>query len=200
MKRQPTLIGVGGGSGVGKTTVAFAIHDQFPDKVAIVHLDDYQKQREQMRFDYGLPNWDHPSAISWELLLRDLLDLRQWKSITVMTKNKRFNPDYKNIGRLPMTVKPKPIIVVEGYLALYHPEVRKQLNYKVFLDGSEEIRMQRRDKFLSDTYRDKILIPMHQEFVEPTREYADVVVAVTNHNAAQVLTELTNVIPFQALI
>lgn len=193
------LIAIAGGTGAGKSTVAFALHDKYPDKISIVHLDDYQwhgENRSKVPIHDGIRNWDHPDAVDWEALVSDLKKLKSGQSIHIQSKNERLVPrakktsDEKPTPRLPLTIEPKPIIILEGYLSLWHPEVRKLLDYSVFLDASHDTRIQRRTNFLNSEYEQKVLIPMHEQFIEPTKQFADKVIDVSQVD----ITEATSII------
>lgn len=177
---KPYLIAIAGGSGSGKSTLAFALMDKYPNKISIIHLDDYHKKPDEVQELEGVKNWDSPQAIDFEKLCKDLQDLRTGKSITVMTKNQRDNQDYrKTKTRIPIKVIANPIIILEGYLSLYDEKIRKILSISIFLDLDNNTRLSRRAQFNDPVYEQKILIPMHQEFVEPTKQFADCVINTT---------------------
>lgn len=191
---NPVFVGLAGGSGAGKSTVAFALVDKHPENITIVHLDDYHKKRESLPLMNGVPNWDHPDAINFEQLVSDLQTLKGGNPIIVRTKNERFNPRAKEIGRLPMEIVPKPIIILEGYLALYNPEVRKLLDCKIFLDAPHDIRVKRRTKLLTPSYNEEILAPMHEQYVEPTKQYADYVIDVAPLSKEQLIAKVEQIV------
>lgn len=192
---MPYVIGLAGGSGAGKSAVAYALRDRYPEQITILHLDDYHREREDCPKQSGMMNWDHPDAIDFTQLISDLATLRMGKSITVQTKNERDNSDYtRTRARVPLTIAPKPVVILEGFLALWHPDVRKLLDFGVYLDAPAEARLQRRTKFLDAAYRDGILFPMHAAFVEPTKQYAQHVISVGGKPLAQVVEEFENVI------
>lgn len=182
------LIAIAGGTGAGKSTVAYALADKYPDKISIVHLDDYQwhgENRSKVPVHNGIRNWDHPDAIDWEALISDLKKLKAGESITIQSKSERLVPRKKKESdevptpRLPMTVKPKPIIILEGYLSLWHPAVRELVDYSFFLDASHDTRVKRRTNFLNPEYEQKILKPMHEQYVESTKQFADKIINVS---------------------
>ncbi|HUC01356.1 MAG TPA: hypothetical protein VMA75_00425 [Candidatus Paceibacterota bacterium] len=188
------FVGIAGGSGSGKSTLCFNLLDKYPKKISILHFDDYQKKRVEVPQVNGMANWDHPDAIRWEKLIEDLGDLRDGKPITVATMNERDNPQYGSAReRIEIEVAPKPIVLVEGYLALYHPEVRAFFDLMIYLDASHDERMARRTKSLNPDYVAQILTPMHKEYVEPTKHHAHVI-DVSGKTAAQVLEEAETLI------
>lgn len=180
------LIGIAGGSGSGKSTLAYGLHDLFPELMEVVHFDDYQKPKEQVLLFQGMINWDCPEAIDLDQLYKDLLRLKTGNEVKVMTKSERHNPRYHQQGRIPLVMKPKPLILVEGYLAFHDPRVRELFTYKIFLDLSPQERFQRRTKKNADGYADKVLRPMHEKYVEPTRRYADLVVEVSRYTREEI--------------
>lgn len=184
-----TLIGIAGGSGSGKSTLAYGIQEMYPDLVEVVHFDDYQKKEVDVPVQFGMKNWDHPDAIEFDTLFSDLQALQRGEDVTIMTKSRKHNPEYEKTGRIVYTMQAKPVILVEGYMALTDERIRNLYHASFFLELSDEERAKRRDKVVNaefKAYRDKILIPMHNTYVEPTKAYADVVVDVASHTAEQV--------------
>lgn len=180
------LIGIAGGSGSGKSTLAYGLQDRFPDLIEVVHFDDYQKKREQVPVHHGMRNWDHPEAIDFDGLLRDLKLLKSGKDVKVMTKGEKHNPKYEKRGRIPHVMKAKKIIIVEGYMSLTDKRIRDLCDFTVFLDLHADERMQRRTKFINLEYTKKILLPMHEEHVEPAREHADLVINVEKYGCEEI--------------
>jgi len=180
------LIGIAGGSGSGKSTLAYGLQDQFPDLIEVVHFDDYQKMKEQIPVHHSMRNWDHPEAIYFAGLLRDLELLKSGQDVQIMTKSAKHNPDYEKSGRIPHTMKAKRIVIIEGYMALTDERIRKLYDFSVFLDLHADERMKRRTKFINPEYTEKILLPMHKEYVESTKEFADMVIDIEKHNDKEV--------------
>src|SRR3989338_5505981 len=176
------LIGIAGGSGSGKSTLAYGLQDRFPDFIEVVHFDDYQKLIEQVPVHHGMKNWDHQDAIDFDSLLRDLKLLKNGKDVEIMTKSAKYNPEYEKIGRIPHIVKAKEIIIVEGYMVLTDRRIRDLFDYTIFLHLHSDKRMKRRTKFINPEYTEKILLPMHEEYVESTKKFADVVIDIEKHN------------------
>jgi uridine kinase len=190
----PYFIGLAGGTGTGKTTIAFALQDKYPSHISVVHLDDYHKKRLEAPLLYNMTNWDHPKAVDFEKLIYDLQELKQGRAITVMTKDERFNPKYngKEFGQLPMEIIPKPIIIVEGYLVLWHPEVRAFFSFSVYLNLSFRLMMRRRSKAKENKkdYLEKVVRPMHGKYVEGTKQYADCVIEMGNLSQDQAVEKV----------
>ncbi len=199
MRNASTLISIAGGSGTGKSTLVYTLLDRFPEKFSVVHLDDYFQKRALVPVVENMTNWDHPEAIRWDDLIRDLTTLRSGKSIEVMTKSERLNPEYREKGKKRITVLPNPIIFVEGFLALWHPDVRSFFATSVYLaTNDEKTRLSRRaanrqqfrakpEKGYDDNaYVEKVLLPMHEKFLYPTKQFADHVLDVTDMTSEQV--------------
>src|SRR3989344_5640402 len=111
---KPFLVAIAGGSGSGKSTLAYGLMDDFPDKIEVIHFDDYMKKREEDPVLHDLPNFDDPNAINWEQLVVDLHKLLAGQNVEVMTKSERVNPDYRKNGRkrIPHTIQPKQVILL----------------------------------------------------------------------------------------
>lgn len=185
------IIAIAGGSGSGKSSTSHALKDSDPRLFEVFNLDDYQK----LPSDDGLPrlhgmiNWDHPDIIRWDDLVADVKKLRGGQSVTLDSKDRRHNPDYLTTGkRVKRVINPRPILIVDGYLSLYDPKLRKLYDKTFYLDLSEAGRQSRRDKHVGqdDLYRLKVLKPMHDQFVEPTKGLADVVIDVSGLSVDEV--------------
>lgn len=191
--RQTKVLGIAGGSGCGKTTVAIYLHNTYPGKVALLHLDDYYKKPEDAPTIDGRRNWDHPDSLMFDALAQDIEQLASGKSLTIMTKSELYNPHYD--PRLHNTIKyvvePADIIVVEGYLAFYDQRVRELMTLKVYLDIPIAESLKRRKKLLGDRwYLEHVVIPTHEEFVIPTKAYADVVIDIIGKDTITVEREV----------
>jgi uridine kinase len=123
----------------------------------------------------GFPNYDHPDAIRFDDLIHDLRALRANIPVNVMTKSERINPEYKTKGRKEHVLTPKPLIILEGFLALYDPQIRHLLDYSIYLHVDFQLSSQRRTKQTGDGYVEKVLYPMQIQYVKPTRQYADII-------------------------
>lgn len=178
------IIGIAGGTGSGKTTVVKKIIESLPmDSVAVIPQDSYYKDQNHIPVeDRRKTNFDHPDAFEWSLFAKQIHDLRNGKPIEQPTYSYVLNT------RLQETihVDPKPVVIVEGIMALYKKELRDLMDLKIFVDTLPDERLLRvfvrdiaeRDQdfeTLVDKYRN-VLKPMHDEFVEPTKEYADIII------------------------
>jgi uridine kinase len=189
------IIGIAGGSGSGKSTVAVSLCKKYPDTFALLHIDDYFIKKEEAPVLEGFTNWDHPSVVRFAELQKDLTSLKEGKAITVSTKSELYNPEYNHAFRnkLEYTIEPKPVVILEGYLALSDNSIRDMLDYKIYLDIPLEESVKRRsaNKFAIDQgYFEKVHLPMHKQFVESTKEHADIVLDVSKMSPAQVLAEV----------
>jgi uridine kinase len=188
----PLVIGIAGGSGSGKTTVAQEILQRVgPDRIAYIQHDSYYKDLT------GLPpaqraevNFDHPHSLETGLLISHIEKLKQWGVIEVPIY------DFSTHSRTDKTfqVNPRGVIVVEGILIFVEPELRSLFDVKIFVDTDSDIRLIRRmQRDITERGRtvDSVIKqyqatvrPMHLEFVEPSKRYADVIIPEGGFNAA----------------
>lgn len=189
------IIGIAGGTGSGKTTVVRKIIESLPaDSVAVVSQDNYYKDSSHLPWEERrAQNFDEPKAFDWELLYRDLMWLREGKSIDQPVY------EYATCSRLPgqsVHVEPRPVIILEGIMALVDPSVRAILDMKVFVDADSDerlIRVIRRDVLergrtmedLVNRYQ-TIIKPMHNLHIEPTKAYADLIVPQGGSNSVAI--------------
>lgn len=184
MERNCIIIGVAGGSGSGKTTIARKLLETFEAQDAVlVEQDAYYKELHIESIDERAKmNFDHPDAIEFELLRQQLLDLVQGKEI------ERPIYDFSTHMRKLETIKIKPskIIIVEGILIFAVPEIRELFDVKIFVDtDADEMLIRRMERDIKergrtfDSVRDQYLStvkPMYLEFAEPSKRYADVII------------------------
>jgi len=178
------IIGIAGGSGCGKSTVVKKIVKSLPkESVAIIPQDSYYKDSGHLSAEErGKKNFDHPSSIEFSLLRKHLDLLKSGNEIEMPLYS------YLTCARLKETVKitPKEVIIVEGILILTNPKIREILDIKVFVDADPDDRLMRiirRDieergrSFIEvlDHY-EKFVKPMHLQFIEPTKRYADIII------------------------
>ena len=190
------LIGLGGGTGSGKTTIVKAFTEGIPDDwVTIVPLDSYYADNTDVAYeDRGNINYDHPDAFEWELLIKHVDELRHGNSVQMPVYNfSRHRRQEEGIQ-----VRPSPIIVVEGILALYNDKLREYFDMRVFVDAEADERILRRIErdthergrsldSIIEQYRNTVK-PMHNAFVEPTKTYADIIIPVgLNHVAVDLV-------------
>lgn len=192
------IIGIAGGTGSGKTTVVRKIVESLPkDSVAVIPQDSYYNDQSDMRLEERKKtNFDHPDAFDWTLFGQQIAELRHGRAIEQPTYS------YLVCTRLPETihVEPKEVIIVEGIMSLYDKGLRDLMDLKVFVETSPDERLLRvisRDtverghplEMLIDKYRN-VLKPMHDQFIEPTKQFADIIVpnGGTNQKAIDILT------------
>lgn len=185
-----TIIGIAGGTGSGKTTVVKKIVEALPPHyVAVVPLDSYYNDTTEMtEEERHAINFDHPDAFDWKLLIKQVNELRKGNAIEQPTYS------YIKCNRLPETihVEPKPVIIIEGIMTLLNKKLRDMMDLKIFVDADSDERLIRniqrdivergRDvKMVVDRYLE-VLKPMHEQFIEPTKRYADVIIPQGGEN------------------
>lgn len=178
------FIGVAGGTGSGKTTVAHKLGDSLPDGAAeIIEYDGYYRDLAHLpAAERAAVNFDHPDALESELLAEHLRLLRAGEVIEV--------PSYDFVSHVRRAekrrVEPRPIIIVEGIMTLAIPRVREQLDLKIFVDTDSDIRVLRRIRRdiehrgrsfheVREQYYETVR-PMHLEYVEPSKRFADLII------------------------
>lgn len=192
------IIGIAGGTGSGKSTVVRKILDRLPEsEVAILPQDSYYRDSSHLPLEERLEiNFDHPDSIEFELLTKHLKDLRKGKTIDQPIYS------YLTCTRASETIPVKPchVIIVEGILVLTNAELRKMMDLKVFVDADADdrlIRVINRDIVERGRSVNKVMEryeqtvkPMHVQFIEPTKRFADIIVPQggNNHIAIEILT------------
>lgn len=184
------VIGIAGGTGSGKTTVVRKIVESFCDgEVAVIPQDSYYKDSSHLPLEERLKlNFDEPAAIEWELLVKQLKELKAGKAIEQPTYS------YLTCTRQPETihVEPRDIIIVEGILILCDPALRNMLDMKIYVDADSDerlIRVINRDiiergrtvDMVLERY-ERVLRPMHLQHIEPTKRFADLIIPQGGHN------------------
>lgn len=188
------IIGIAGGTGCGKTTVVNTILNELPEgEVGIISQDSYYKDTSHLSFDERVKiNFDHPRSIDFELLMDHLTSLKTGKPID--------QPVYSFVkhNRTGDTVKthPRKVMIIEGILILSHPEIRDLFDIKIFVHADSDERLIRRLKRdINERGRDidevlnryqTTLKPMHQQFIEPMKEYADIIIPNNKYNTVAV--------------
>ena len=188
------IIGIAGGTGSGKTTVVEQIVAELPkDEVCVISQDSYYNDTSQMSFDERVKiNFDHPKAIDFDLLVKHLKLLRDGNPI----EQPIYSFEAHNRTGETITTHPKKVIIVEGILILTHPKIREMFDVKLYVHADSDERLIRRLKRdIAERGRDlnevlnryqSTLKPMHQEFIEPTKEYADIIIPTNRYNEVAV--------------
>lgn len=191
-KNPIKVIGISGGSGSGKSTVAISLCKKYPDVYTLLQIDDYFKKEEFVPSMHGKLNWDHPDAIDLDKLHQDLQTLLKGEPITIRTKSELYNPDYRKElhNKIYYTIAPKKVILVEGFLAFYDERIRNLFSKKIYLDIPLGKSLKRRTKFVDGDYYQSILTPMFEQYVLPTKEFADKVINVVDKTPEQVEGEV----------
>ena len=184
MTQTTTIIGIAGGTGSGKSTVVKKIVESLPPHyVAVVPLDSYYNDTTEMtQEERRAINFDHPDAFDWKLLIKQVNSLRDGIAIEQPTYSYILN------NRLPETIKvePKPVIIIEGIMTLLNKKLREMMDLKIFVDCDSDERLIRniqRDtvdrgrtvSMVMERYME-VLKPMHEQFIEPTKRYADIII------------------------
>jgi len=181
---DPIIIGIGGGTGSGKTTVAKEVRKHFPEEsVVIVHHDSYYLDRSDLAPSMREKiNYDHPDSFDNELLIAQLSDLRAGRAI----EKPVYDFDTHTRRKESISVRPARIILLEGILVLAEDALREQMDIKLYVDTDADerfIRRLRRD--ITDRGRSvdqvieqylRTVRPMHLQFVETSKRYADVII------------------------
>lgn len=188
------LIGIAGGTGSGKTTVVNQIVNELPTNiVGVISQDSYYKDLLHMtKEERNNVNFDHPNAIDFSLLIAHLKQLKENKAIQ--------KPSYSFVDetRLEETVliEPRKVIILEGILVLSNPKIRELLDIKIFVQADSDERLMRRlqrDIKERDHTIEKVLHryrtavkPMHNQFIEPSKEFADIIIPNNNYNTVAI--------------
>lgn len=179
-----TIIGIAGGTGSGKTTVVRKIAESLPPHyVAVVPLDSYYNDTTHMTDEErSAINFDHPDAFDWKLLIEHVKQLKVGNAVEQPT----YSYIESNRQKETVHVEPKPVIIIEGIMTLLNKKLREMMDLKIFVDTDSDERLIRniqRDvvergrtvEMVIDRYL-KVLKPMHEQFIEPTKKYADLII------------------------
>jgi len=201
MQGKPVVIGVAGGSSSGKTTVAKAICERLGHQsIVLIEQDAYYKDQSQLPFEERLKvNYDHPLAFDTELLIEHLQKLIRYEPIDMPVY------DYKAYTRSTETVRvePRDVIILEGILVLEDERLRKLMDIKLFVDADPDIRIIRRlqrdilerGRSMESVIRQylEVVRPMHNQFIEPTKRYADIIIPEGGKNAVAIDLMVTKI-------
>jgi uridine kinase len=200
MEGSVRLIGISGGSGSGKTTIINRIADKVSD-IVFIPQDNYYKSAENITntniTDF---NFDHPDAFDTALLLEHLKSLKEGKTVQMPT----YDFVHHRRAEATISVSPKRVVLVEGIMVFFEREIREMMDLKIFVDTPDDIRFIRRlerdvnerGRTMQSVIRQylKVVRPGHYQFIEPTKEYADIIIPEGgyNTNALRVLTSFMN--------
>ena len=198
---KPVIIGVTGGSGSGKTTVSRAIFEQLHGhSLLMLQEDSYYNDQSDMPFEERIKtNYDHPNAFDTELLVKQLKDLLDWKTIEKPIYDYTEHTRSSEVEK----VEPKEVIILEGILVLNDPALRDLMDIKIFVDTDDDIRIIRRIQrdieergrslqSVIDQYKSTVK-PMYHQFIEPTKRYADIIVPEGGENQVAIDLLVTKV-------
>jgi uridine kinase len=189
-RNSSLVIGIAGGTGSGKTTIAnYILETVGPEKIAFLPHDAYYRDLAELTQEKRAQvNFDHPSSLETELLIDHIIQLKNQKIIQLPSY------DFKTHRRTKATleIKPQPIILIEGILLFAEPDLRKLFDLKIYVDTDADIRFIRRlerdiqergrtTQNVISQYLDTVR-PMHLEFVEPSKRYASVIIPEGGYN------------------
>ena len=186
------IIGIAGGTGSGKTTLTARLRDHFgEDEVSVINHDSYYKRHDELPYEERCKlNYDHPDSFDTALLVEHLQALRRGESVEVPV----YNYAIHNRSDKTVTVHPAPVIIVEGILIFASPELCELMDLKVFVDTDADVRILRRivrDVKARGRTLDSVVTqylttvkPMHEQFVEPSKRKADLIVPEGGRNEA----------------
>lgn len=201
MGNSSILIGIAGGTGSGKTSIANYLLKQFGnDELIVIEQDSYYKDNSNLSMDErNQQNFDHPEAIDIELFNKQMESLLGGKPVKIPIY------DFSNHNRIEQLqlVKPTKIIIVEGILTLYFESLRKLMDIKVFVDVPDKIRFKRRlsrdikkrgRTLMSVTNQyENTVYPMYKQFVEPSKDFADIIITGGAKNKEAIDTLINNI-------
>lgn len=177
------IVGIAGGSASGKTTVVNKIKEFFGDGITVIGHDNYYKAHDDMTYEErALLNYDHPNAFDTERMIEDVKRLKAGETVDIPV----YDYGAHNRSDKTQTITPQRVVVLEGILLLYDAQLRDLMDAKVYVDAPADERLVRRIRrdmaererslhSVLSQYQDTVR-PMHEQFVEPTKAYADVII------------------------
>lgn len=211
MGRKPIVIGIAGGSGSGKTSVTKAIYQHFKGhSILLIEQDSYYKDQTHLPMEERLKkNYDHPLAFDNDLLIDHIKELLEYKKIEKPVYDYKVHTRSQEV----IHVEPKDVIILEGILVLEDERLRDLMDIKLFVDTDADLRIIRRmvrdikDRGRSiDSVIDQyisVVRPMHNQFIEPTKRYADVIIPEggQNHVAVDLMvTKIQTILEEKAIL
>ncbi|MFJ7727038.1 uridine kinase [Neobacillus sp. NPDC097160] len=201
MRRKPVVIGVTGGSGSGKTSVTKAIYESLKDhSILVIEQDYYYKDQSDVPFEERLKtNYDHPLAFDNDLLIEHIEKLLRYEAIEKPVYDYSIHTRSDQI----IPVEPKDVIILEGILVLEDERLRNLMDIKLYVDTDADIRIIRRlTRDIKDRGRTfdsvteqylNVVRPMHNQFIEPTKRYADLIIPEGGQNHVAVDLMVTKI-------
>ena len=183
------IIGIAGGTGSGKTTLTKRLKERFGDDVSVVYHDNYYKALDDLTYEQRCSvNYDHPDAFDTALMIEHIRALREGKAVHCPT----YDYTVHNRAEATLEVLPTKVILVEGILIFQDPVLRDLMDIKIFVDTDADVRILRRitrdveerGRSLESVVNQYLTTvkPMHEQFVEPSKRYADIIVLEGGHN------------------
>lgn len=172
------FIGIAGGTGSGKTTLTEHLKQHFGDDISVVHHDSYYKHQDLPFEERCKQNYDHPDAFETDLMVKQLKELKSGKAIHCPVYS------YADHQRTEETelILPSKVVIVEGILIFQDPTLREMLDIKIFVETDADVRDRGRTLESVITQYLTTVKPMHEQLVEPSRKYADIIVLEGGHN------------------
>ncbi|MCF0112112.1 MAG: uridine kinase [Erysipelotrichaceae bacterium] len=193
--RKPIIIGIAGGSASGKTSIAEILKKTFEEQksVVIIRSDDYYKCQDHLTMEERVKtNYDHPFAFDTDLMVEHIMELLKGRSIEKPT----YDYTIHNRSKVTETIEPCDVIVLEGLFVLEDEQIRSLLDIKIFVDTDADVRFIRRLKRdveergrsldnIVNQYMTTVRV-MHNQFVEPSKRYADLIIPEGGHNTVAI--------------
>lgn len=172
------FIGIAGGTGSGKTTLTEHLKQHFGDDISVVHHDSYYKYQDRPFEERCKQNYDHPDAFETDLMVEQLKELKAGKAIRCPVYS---YADHQRTSETEL-IRPSKVVIVEGILISQDPRLREMLDIKIFVETDADVRDRGRTLESVITQYLTTVKPMHEQFVEPSRKYADIIVLEGGHN------------------
>ncbi|WP_341960850.1 uridine kinase [Planococcus maritimus] len=200
-KNRPVVIGIAGGSGSGKTSVTNSIYEVFKEhSVVVIEQDYYYKDQSDLAFEERLEtNYDHPLAFDTDLLIDHVNELLERRAIEKPIYNYALHTRAKE----SVVIDPKDVIILEGILVLEDERLRELMDIKLFVDTDADLRIIRRlmrdinerGRTIDSVIEQYLTVvrPMHNQFIEPTKRYADVIIPEGGQNEVAIDLMVTKI-------
>lgn len=197
----PIFIGITGGSGCGKSTIVNKIISEIPEKsITIIEQDSYYKEQSHLSYEERCKtNYDHPFAFDNDLLIDHINKLKNGLTI----EKPVYDYEIHNRKEETILVEPREIIIVEGILVFYDERLREKLDIKIYVDTDSDIRLLRRIvRDMNDRGRTlesvisqyiNTVRPAHEQFIEPTKKYSDIIIPEGGHNLVAIDIMVTKI-------